>query len=122
MFCFIEGVLIKKEFFGIFHPVPLPPINNARSLSSCRHWVNSEMLLDSVTLTSRGGFTSTLLDQLLELFNQFSPFIVRLSTVKSSAYQSIGCFHFSVVVSTNIDQLCIVLLSTTASEDRGRVV
>ena len=64
--------------------------------SSCRHSINSEMLLDWVTLTSCAGFTFTLLDQLRELFNQFSLFIVRLSTVKLSVYQSISCLHLSI--------------------------
>ena len=49
-----------------------------------------------MTLTSCAGFTFTLLDQLRELFNQFSLFIVRLSTVKLSVYQSISCLHLSI--------------------------
>ena len=80
-------------------------------ISSYRNSVNSEMLLDSVTLTSRAGFTFTLLDQLRELFNQFSSIMVRLSTVKLNVYQSISYLHFSIVVSTNIDQLCIIISS-----------
>ena len=66
-----------------------------------------------MTLTSCAGFTFTLLDQLLELFNQFSPFIFRLSTVKLKVYinPSIVSLHFSIVVSTNIDQLCISISS-----------
>ena len=80
-------------------------------ISSCCHSVNSEMFLDSVTLISCAGFAVTLLDQLRELFNPFIPFIVRLSTVKLSVYQSISCLHFTIVVRTNIDQLCISISS-----------
>ena len=54
------------------------------------------MLLDSVTLTSCAGFTFTLRDQLRELFNQFSPIIIRLSTIKLNVQELISCLHFSM--------------------------
>ena len=84
--------------------------------SSCCHLVNSEMLLDSVTLTRCACFTSTLHDQSRELFNRFSPFIARLCTVKLRVYQSISCLHFSIVVRTNIDQLCISISSIGSTD------
>ena len=58
-------------------------------------------------ITSCVGLTFTPLDQLRELFNQFSPLTVRLSTVNLSVYQSISCLYFSIVVSTKNGQSCI---------------